>query len=358
MSPARPDDAVRLTDPTIVIVAVTYGLLLTIAGAAGLFGLPLYFFVTLSLWRYSYHVLKHAAQGRSTLPAPGIETMSPIGDFRLLLHLVFFSALLFLLAGSAVWGDDTLVTLARWSAFALVAAAFPASAGLMAVNTELAAAMNPRAIWSLIGLLGARYARLLVIAAALLLLSQGIAALRIPLLGGLLSTSVNVWTALAVFCLTGMAIRARRDVLDIPGEREPEEEWRARERRAYWRKQMDYAYVSIRGGLVAQGYRTVTEMIEQAGEGDEAREWVLEDMRSWEDKAHALVFARDYVERLLGQGEDYRALELASQYRSVGDGIALDGITTSRLADYARSIGKQGLADDLLERAGARPALP
>jgi len=64
---------------TVIVVAIVYGFLLTLAGAAGFFGFLLWLMVMLSLWRYGYGVLRQVASGRNNFPPPEIESMNPFG---------------------------------------------------------------------------------------------------------------------------------------------------------------------------------------------------------------------------------------------------------------------------------------
>jgi len=80
----------RLVDPTVLVAAVFYGVLLQIALMATVFGLWLGLLLTLSIWRYADAVLAAVAQGHRDIPAAGIETMNPVGDWRLIAHFIAF----------------------------------------------------------------------------------------------------------------------------------------------------------------------------------------------------------------------------------------------------------------------------
>jgi hypothetical protein len=63
-----------LANPTVIVTAIVYGFLLTIAGAAGLLGLLLRLLITLSLYRYGYAALRNVANGWNHFPPPDIES--------------------------------------------------------------------------------------------------------------------------------------------------------------------------------------------------------------------------------------------------------------------------------------------
>lgn len=75
--------------------------------------------------------------------------------------------------------------------------------------------------------------------------------------------------------------------------------------------------------------------------------WVLEQMLGWEDRTHARAFGASYIERLLAEGRTHAALELAVHLRDDEGRIAVPEGATTALAEYAESIGRYGLADEL-----------
>lgn len=347
-----------LADATLIAVAVTYGVLLELAAAAGLLGLPLLVLVSLSLWRYGYEVLKRAAQGRPALAPPGMESMNPFGDFGLVLHFGLFAGLLMMFRHGMLPGiaDDS--ASARALGVAVTAAVFPASAALMALTGDLAASLDPKRIAGLMQVLGRRYLRVLAFAFGIFAAAAIVGVLPLPsLVRALLGGVVEAWVLLAVFRLTGSAVRTRRDVLEIPGEKEPEDERRRREAREDWRRQLDLAYASIRSGLREQGYRTIQQLVDGAGAGRDVHEWVLDDMCRWGDRTHAAAFAARFIERLTAQHEHWRALDIAVRCRKLPGGLALDAATADALAAFARGVGREGLADELAEAAGTRPGI-
>jgi hypothetical protein len=350
---APPVDFGRLADRTFLAVALSYGFLLVLAGAAGLLGVPLLVLVSLSLWRYAYEVLKRVAQGRSTFAPPGIESMNPFGDFSLVLHFGVFGALVLFFGEPRLLGDGAGGTLLRWGGFAALLVVFPASAALMALTHDIAAALNPQRIAMLMQVLRRAYTPLLAFAAAVLLLAAILRSLPLPgPLRAWFAATAEVWSLLAGFSLIGSAVRGRRDVLVIPGEKEPEGERRQREAREDWRRQLDLAYASIRSGLAPQGYRTIRELVAGANETIEVHDWVLDEMLKWEDRSHAIAFASRFVQRLVGVGELYRALEIVARCRKFDGAMSLDAKTAQALVEYARSLGRHGIADDLIAGAG------
>lgn len=357
-------DLRALANPTFAVVAAVYGLLWALAGAAGLFGIPMAILLVISIGRYGYRLLGNFARGRNRDIAPDLDSIHPIGDYRVVLHAVFFALLpsLAAVAHRLPWGaavDGSIV-----AAAAVLCVVYPASAAWLALTGDLGGAMSPHRVLGLIRLLGRRYA-LLVAACAGLLALAGIAAgvlaavlaALLPLPGLLavpLGDAFTVWAALGIFVLTGSEIRSQRNAFGIPGEAEPAEDRARRERRREWQVSLDRAYGSIRSGLRVEGYRTIGELVEREQGSLEVQQWVFENMLGWEDKRDALAFASRLVETLLERGEPYEALELVTRCRRYSASFELSPAVAASLAEFARSIGRDGIADELA--AGARGA--
>ncbi|HEX6993910.1 MAG TPA: hypothetical protein VF339_07160 [Gammaproteobacteria bacterium] len=334
----------RLVDPTLIVVSVVYGAALVIARTALIFGIWLGMLILLSIARYAYEVLRTAAQGRSRLPAPGIETMNPAGELSFILHFVFFAGLAVVLANPPLAQGSPWIPVARL-ALVVVVFSFPASAALLAITRSLAAALDPRYVVALIRDVGRAYA-------AVPAIGVGVGLVAVVLdgtgrLGGLLAVPVSIYGVFAVFFTTGLVLHAVRDVVEIPGEKEPEDEYAERRRHREWQSQLDAAYASIRSGLVEQGYRTIRALVEGEGWSDAVYRWVLQQMLGWEDRAHARAFGAGYVDRLLATDRRHAALELAAHLRDDEGRITVSEGAATALAEYAESIGRYRLADEL-----------
>jgi hypothetical protein len=347
-----------LANSSVFFVALGYGVLLSIATAAGWFGIVLVLLLWLSIWRYSYEVLRTIMQGRAWIPAPDADTMNPFGEGRLLMHFVFLGAALAFFQTTPFFGEGFAGDLIRWTGTVLLWVAFPASAALMSITLNAGAALNPASVLGVIQTMGADYAKLLLVCAALVLLTELLpAVLGSGLLAALLRNVASVWGMLAVFALIGGAIREHRDDFDIPGERKDEEEVRTHDREREWQRALDRAYASIRGGLPAEGYRTIKELLAAENDGVDAYQWVFNRMLEWEDRSHALQFATRFIERLVAAGREHGALELVAQCRRLWKDFAVPPVAAARLEEYARMIGRHGAADELtpFSRHAPRP---
>ncbi len=333
-----------LGNSTVIVTAIVYGFLLALAGAAGLFGLVLRLLITLSLFRFGYAVLRNIANGWNHFPPPDVESTNPFGQLTVVFHSVLFGALLFLLA-TTPFIDGVL----RWPLLIFVSAVFPASAAIMAMTRNAGAALNPAGVASLIGDLGADYAKLLVVS----LLLSAFAALTagVPWYLGALTEIATVWGYLALFLATGATLRAHRKELDLMEGVDDVAEREERERQTQWQKILDRAYASVRSGLPAQAYRTVKELIESEGESLEAYQWTFNGMLAWDDPRHAALFGERFAKRLWDEGRKVDALELAQRCRKLSPSFLPPAAFTAQLAAYARELGRHRLADELAELA-------
>jgi hypothetical protein len=156
-----------------------------------------------------------------------------------------------------------------------------------------------------------------------------------------------VWTVLALFLATGATLRARRAEFDLLEALDDAEERETRRRHAEWQRTLDRAYGSVRSGLAAQGYRTVKELIASEGDSLEIYQWTFNGMLAWDEPEHAVLLGERFAARLWQVGRKVDALELAQRCRKLSPKFAPPAAFTAELAEYARSIGRHRLADDL-----------
>jgi hypothetical protein len=348
-----------VTDSGIAIAAIFYGGLLTISAWAGFFGAWLGWLLLLSLWRHGYGVVRVVAQGKRAIPAPGLETLNPAGDWRIFAHGIAFFAALALTTGLRGNAATSAAAAAVGFAGIAVVGLFPASIALMALSGRLEAAFNPVAIARIVRVLGAHYAVLAAGCIALYLLTRALPDFRLTpggLLVQLLGNLFEVWALLAAFALTGAALRGHRLDLPIPGDRETPEERAARERREDWRRVLDLAYASMRSGLFGEAFAELRRLAAEHGDSPEVLYFLFENMLEWEDRAPALQIGRRLIDQHVADGDTYAALELLTRIRRMSPEFRVPAESARRLADFARSIGREGTADELAAAGG--PAGP
>lgn len=337
-----------LGNSTLIVVAATYGVLLEIAASSFLFGLTLWWMVSLSLCRYGYAVLRDVARGRPRLPPPGLETMNPWTEFSAALHYTFFALLAYLCATTPLLGNGLLATAVHYVGLGAVLAVYPASAAVMGITGNLSAALNPLSFGAVIGVLKGRYAALLGMC-ALLALAVGVTqsiVLTTGFLADVLGQIMSAWAFLALSAMIGAAIHAQRADFDLPGEIDQREDRDRQDRERVWRQALDRAYASIRSGFVEEGYGTVKELVASERDSLEIYQWVFNQMIDWEEQRHALELGRRFVVRLAEEKRAQNALALLDQCRRLSPGFVIPP-EAAALSDYARTIGRPRLAEEL-----------
>ncbi len=343
-----------LGNSTVLVVAVCYGILLHIARLGGILGILLYVLVTLSLWRYGYAVLRELATGRRNLVPPGMESMNPFGEMAVIFHCLLFFSLTILLVTTPFLPEGGLGVALRWLFLAGLAAVFPASAAIMGMTSNVAAAMSPASLLEVVRTLGRDYARLVVVAAAVVIASVWISEwLGTFWVLGLLAEGVAAWGFLALFVLTGAALREHRDDFDLVESLDDLDVREQRAREAEWQKTLDRAYASVRSGLPAQAYRTIKELLDSERDSLEIYQWTFNGMLAWDETRHAAQLGERFVARLWEEGRRVDAIELAQRCRALSRSFVLPAERAGELVAYARSIGRHRIADELAEWAAS-----
>ena len=342
-----------MANTTVIVVAAVYALLLPVALFAGFFGLFLAAMISLSLWRYSYTVLRNVARGWNKFPPPDMDSMNPFSEFAVVFHYVFFAALTVLLATTPF-----IAAPARVVGLVAVAFVFPASAAVMGMTNSLSAALNPASVWTIASELGADYAKLVAICVLLVALGGLSGTLwQLSWLLGVAGEIFAVWTMLALFLAIGSVLRAHRFQFDLLEGVDDAEQRAERERHQQWQKTADLAYASVRSGLPAQAYRTIKELIDSERDSLEIYQWTFNAMLAWDEPKHAAMLGERFAKRLWDADRKYDALELAQRCRKLSPSFLPPAAFTAELAAYARELGRQRLADDLAALAAAsRPS--
>jgi hypothetical protein len=341
---------------TLLLTAAVYGFVLWIAMRAQLFGFLIGYMIMLSLFRFSYHVLREVALGRKYITPPDLESTNPVAETTFVLHATLFSLLpvMFWLMPRII--DGPTGEYVRVLGLILVLGTFPASVAVMAMTRNSAAALSPVSIGTVIKVLRGDYLLLLAWCAAVVVLAN----LASWLLGGgsgVLDEIIGVWGFLALFALVGSAIRAHRADFDYADVDEIRAQHVDEDRKRVWRADVDRAYASIRSGFVDQGYTTLKQLIAREHDSLEVYQWVFNRMLDWQEQKFALDLARRFVVRLVEEKREQAALDLIQQCRRLSPTFEFPSETAAHLSGYARSIGRPKLAEDLAAvAASAAPA--
>jgi hypothetical protein len=348
-------DPKPILNATLLITAVVYGFVLWIAIKAGFLGFTIGWMITLSLFRFSYHVLREVALGRKNITPPDLESTNPFTESTLVLHATLYSLLpvMFWLMPRII--DGPTGEYLRVLGLVLVLGTFPASVAVMAMTRNSAAALSPVAIGSVIKALRGDYLILLGWCAAVVIVAN----LASRLIGGgsgIVDEIIGVWGFLALFALVGSAIRAHRADFDYSDVDEIRAQHAEDDRVRVWRADVDRAYASIRSGFVDQGYTTLKQLITREHESLEVYQWVFNRMLDWQEQKFALDLARRFVVRLVEEKREPAALDLIQQCRRLSPTFEIPRELGEKLSAYARSVGRPKLAEELAAAAAAQPS--
>jgi hypothetical protein len=164
---------------------------------------------------------------------------------------------------------------------------------------------------------------------------------------GLFVSMLAVWAQLALFLAIGATVRAHRDTFSLVEALDDTDVRETRRKHADWQKALDIAYGSVRSGLAAQAYRQIKDLIASEGDSLEVYQWAFNGMLEWDPPEHAAMLGERFAQRLWEEGRKVDALELAQRCRKLSKKFELPPTFMMQLSEYARSLGRHRLADDL-----------
>jgi hypothetical protein len=355
-------DPKPIFNSTLLITSVVYGVLrwigwpgglMGVMRAEGMFGILIGFMITLSMFRFAYHVLREVALGRKYITPPDLESTNPVGESSFALHAALYTLapMMFLLMPRII-GPGPAAEWIRALGLLVVIGTFPASIAVMAMTRNPGAALSPVSIGAVIRVMRVDYLLLLGWCAAII----GISAVASALFGGgigIIDNIIDVWGFLALFALVGSAIRAHRAAFDYADVDEIRAQHAEDDRRRAWHSAVDRAYVSIRSGFVDQGYTTIKQLIAAEHDSLEVYQWVFNRMLDWQERKFALDLARRFLTRLVEEKRDSAALDLIQQCRRLSPTFEVPLEIAAKLSGYARTVGRPKLAEELAAAAAA-----
>ena len=287
--------------PTPLVAAGTLALVFTIAGYAGLFGLPLALLMWWGFGNFLFEVIEHRALGRADWPVISVETFASLNR-----QLWLVQAAILALAVMAYLGLKRLGVAPLDQLFALYAlASLPASIALLAVTRQPLKAVNPVHLTVTMAKLGLDYLLLLALAAASLY-----CAVRLISGIGLVNWMAGILCILLLFNAIGHVIYGRRLELGLNPVSAPElaaaraEADLERQRG----KALTQAYGLISRGSPSRGFAELRKYLDNEDPDPlGARAWFFAQMADWEEPAAALGFGKDLITRLVAQREFFTA---------------------------------------------------
>lgn len=329
-----------LRSATTFVVMLTFYGLLTLADAAGPFGLWLAVAVIPALFRYLVMLADARARGVDA-PPPAIEYFSLAGNiwtlFPVLPALLFSQAYTLIASSGEIWGI----------VFALLAVfVFPAMMGVLILTHSPLEALNPVALTRFVRACRPSYPFAVTVALTLIALPYILAAMpaRVTALLALTLT-------FSLYCVIGELIRRHRllDEVDIPAPREPDDvnDVRLERQRV---AALNHAYGFASRGNLTGALAHIEDGLRRDPDPLAARGWYFERMLDWDDPLHALTFGQHYLHELLAAGDQLRAVKLLLRGRLIDDrfrplpedvGAAVAAARACRNDELAEQLGRR-----------------
>lgn len=325
-------------------VLVAFALLMSLARAAGFFGLWLQLILIIALSAYAFMLLDGVAAGRRQPPEMSSAVLSPWHERRPLWLLLATGIGLGIHSGLSQLAPP----LARLIGYLLLAA-LPAAIAILGLESAAPArVLNPlslaRAIWGM----GRFYIICLLALAAAAVLFR--AAETAPLLRPL-SMFLQLYALLVIFGVIGGTLYRRRHRLGTVTLDSPEQRTARRldEQQTALDQALDEAYRLARVGRLDAAYEEIQTWFSTAGRSPGDRIRLFESLSRWEDKRPALRIGREWISDLIAErrsrdalGVMTRCLEWDPTFRPSRAAEAI------RLVNEARDLGQAAVADAIL----------
>ncbi len=329
-----------LRDAALLGAIVVTTLLLSLAKAAGFFGIALGFVVSVGLLKYLIDVLQARALNKKA-PVPDGDTFNPgLQVWKLgvaAVTFIFVVAIHHAAAGFGVAGAlaATMICLAVWPAMVINASLSHNVAAMFAVPTlvKIAQAMSLR-YWA-IGLA--------------MLCSLAMWQLTDHYLNSLLGSVLANYSQVMVYSFAGAMVYRSRDELGLDVRRSPEGKEQRRvtevERRRY--SYLDRAYVMFSRGNSAGGKHVLSELLESEPASLAFDRWIFTILADWSEPSAMLLFAPRLIDGLIEAGEKGEALSVFSRCLAKDAAYARGHRQRERLLEIADALGNTALRDKL-----------
>jgi hypothetical protein len=294
-----------------LLLILTFSILLTLAAAAGLFGIPLALILLSWASKYGFVLLDYVADGETEPPALSVEMVNPANEQRPLAFLFMIIVLFSLAELMEHWfGRGVYVATA-----ALIAIFLPAIVAVQGATGSFTQALDPRTFIGLILRLRGDYLLVLVCIAVFVAFGWAV----VWMLGGKLPLTVTIalvlYAWLAIFAVIGGVLFERRLDIGLEAAHTPERssvKVEANAERMHSR-QLDSIYAEWRGGAQANAWKTIQKQVDESADATAEWRWLYQRTSEWPDVRLASRIARELLPRLLAQHASGEALNVVRE---------------------------------------------
>jgi hypothetical protein len=324
-------------------IVIVFALLFWV-GSASLFGLVATAIAISWPMKYAYHVLERSARGHRDPPPMTIELVNPVSQ-QPLKHL-FVLGVLFSLC---YWVN---ALLGGWVSTPLLVAGLalqPAVAAVIALDDNLFAALEPRALTAIVRQLGVDYG----LTAAWLVASAMIVFFAVPQLPRGIWYALLLYAVLSCFHLLGLALYRHRDQLGIDPDLSPEREAEALRtgRHRHLNRILDQAYALANGNRHKAAAETLISALAADGDRLDDHGYIHQQTRQWAAPQASLRHGQVYISRLWQAQRSAEAVEVYGHCQRLSDAFRLeDAAQVLPLARTAITINRSFLAAHMLRQ--------
>jgi len=300
-----------VTNMSVLLALITFWLLVSLAGAAGMMGLWLAIVIVPALFRYATNLVETMGRNRTPEP-PGSEFFRWVGESWSLFPVVIVIALAIANRLLHDAGASTIMMLLNVVAGFL----YPASLGVLAITHSPLQSINPMALTKFVQRVGFSY--LIAPAFLLLIILFGSAARALPYLAEVLA---EMYLVLSLHAVIG-SIMAPHNIFEevrIPDSLEQDERRVAQNLEKARSEVLTHAYGLVSRGNREGGFKHIVDCIAKDPDAVAAWAWFFDRMIHWQQQEHALFFAQHYIHDLLRHGEKIPALKLIMRCRLVNE---------------------------------------
>lgn len=302
--------AYTATHVSALLAFLTFFVLLELATIDRLFGVWLLALVIPGLTRYLMLLLDARARARDASP-PGIETFLWFDNLWSLFPVVHVLVLVYAtyILGSVFPAGVAYLFLLCYAFF------LPATLAVLAVSRSPLESLRPAAIVALLRRLGWAYLTAPAFLAAAAALTLGLGLLS-P--GDLIRELIVLYLLFAAFAVTGGMLRPfelHREV-SLPEWPGVAAEFASAELERRRKAVLNHGYGFISRGNRRGGLAHILSWLDDDPDPCIGWPWFFEQMLQWDDSDPALLFAQQYLGRLLATGDDRKACKLLLRCRA------------------------------------------
>jgi hypothetical protein len=345
---------VPLRGAAIALIGI-FSVLLLMAAAGGLLGLPLGLIVISWFFKYGFALLDQVADGVNEPPVLSYEMVNPANESRPLGLLLTVAAFYGASEALGQWLGSEVITVLRVVGLLLLPAVIMGQAAGGFLQS-----LNPLALMQLVARVPGSYALIIAVLAGFWMLATALVtwlpdaelpfAIHIPLPEGV-RLAVLMYAWLASFAMIGGVLYVRRAELGFEPSHSPERDERKadRQRQRHIDQLVGRIFAEWRGGAYGNAWRTIEAHLQQSARPSDELSALFQRAEQWPDRRLAYRLAQELLPHLLKARRTGDALNIVrSQLQADANFRPLASGDAIKLIELARDAGDRRTSRMLL----------